>query len=240
MACNPLLLTMIALVHDNRGALPGSRVELYGEICEVLLIRRQQAKGVPDNIPLNVGQQQSVLQVLALNLMIKQTREFTLAQGVGIIQKQLAAVAGNQIQPEQFLKHIENVSGLLVEKELGLYEFAHLSFQEYLAAAYVKETNQEKPLIQKINDSWWHETIRLYAAKSDTTNLIKAALANPTVASLTIAYDCLTEGNRLEPGVRQQLEAKLESDLESPDPEVSKLAAQVQLSRRLKNAVVSS
>ncbi|NER99404.1 MAG: NACHT domain-containing protein [Symploca sp. SIO1B1] len=240
MACNPLLLTMIALVHDNRGALPGSRVELYGEICEVLLIRRQQAKGVPDNIPLNVGQQQSVLQVLALNLMLQRTREFTLAQGIQIIQRQLAAVAGNQIQPEEFLKHIENVSGLLVEKELGLYEFAHLSFQEYLAAAYVKETYQEKPLIQKINDSWWHETIRLYAAKSDTTNLIKAALANPTVESLTIAYDCLAEGNRVEPGVRQQLEAKLESDLESQDPEVSSLAARVQLSRRLKNAMASS
>ena len=82
--------------------------------------------------------------------------------------------------------------------------------------------------------------IRLYAAKSDTTNLIKAALANPTVESLTIAYDCLAEGNRVEPGVRQQLEAKLESDLESLDPEVSSLAARVQLSRRLKNAMASS
>jgi len=237
MACNPLLLTMIALVHDNRGALPGSRVELYGEICEVLLIRRQQAKGVPGTIQLNVGQQQSVLQVLALKLMIEKTRDFTLAEGVQIIQHQLAAVAGNQIQPKQFLKHIENVSGLLVEKELGVYEFAHLSFQEYLAAAHVKETNQEQLLIDNINDSWWHETIHLYAAKSDATKLILAALVNPTAASLTIAYDCLEEGNRIEPGVRQQLEAKLESDLESSDPEIFKLAAGVQLSRRLKNAV---
>ncbi|NEP09907.1 MAG: NACHT domain-containing protein [Symploca sp. SIO2C1] len=240
MACNPLLLTMIALVHDNRGALPGSRVELYGEICEVLLIRRQRDKDVPDTIQLNVGQQQSVLQVLALKLMVKKTREFTLAEGVRIIQHQLAAVAGTQVKPKQFLKHIENVSGLLVEKELGVYEFAHLSFQEYLAAAHVKETNQEKPLIQKINDSWWHETIRLYAAKSDATNLIRAALANPTVASLSIAYDCLAEGNRVELGVRQKLEAKLKSDVESSDPETFKLAAGVQLSRRLKNAVANS
>ena len=35
MAVNPLLLTIIATVHDNRGALPGRRVELYGEICDV-------------------------------------------------------------------------------------------------------------------------------------------------------------------------------------------------------------
>ena len=52
MALNPLLLTMIATVHDNRGALPGSRVELYAEICDVLLVRRQEAKGVPEQLQL--------------------------------------------------------------------------------------------------------------------------------------------------------------------------------------------
>ncbi|NET62509.1 MAG: NACHT domain-containing protein [Symploca sp. SIO2E6] len=236
MGCNPLLLTMIALVHDNRGALPGSRVELYGEICEVLLIRRQQAKGVPDRIQLDVRQQKSVLQVLALKLMVQRKLDFTPAVGVPIIQHQLAAVTGNQIQPKQFLQHIENVSGLLVEKELKLYKFTHPSFQEYLAAAQVKETNQEQLLVDNINNPWWHETIRLYAAQNEGTNLIRAALANPTVTSLTIAYDCLAEDNWVEPRVRRQLETKLESDLESQDPEIFKLAAQVQLSRRLKSS----
>jgi predicted NACHT family NTPase len=37
MALNPLLLTMIVTVHDNSGKLPERRVELYREICEVLL-----------------------------------------------------------------------------------------------------------------------------------------------------------------------------------------------------------
>jgi predicted NACHT family NTPase len=39
MTVNPLLLTMIAMVHRYHGALPGTRVELYAEICEVLLGR---------------------------------------------------------------------------------------------------------------------------------------------------------------------------------------------------------
>jgi predicted NACHT family NTPase len=84
MALNPLLLTMIATVHCYRGALPGRRVELYAEICDVLLGRRQEAKGIPDI--LTAEQKKAVLQVLALELMKKKTREFTPAQGYSLIQ----------------------------------------------------------------------------------------------------------------------------------------------------------
>lgn len=45
LAINPLLLTMIANVHRYRGALPGSRPDLYSEVCQVVLWRRQEAKG---------------------------------------------------------------------------------------------------------------------------------------------------------------------------------------------------
>ena len=44
MAVNPLLLTMIATVHRRGSALPGRRVELYKEIFQVLLEKRQRAK----------------------------------------------------------------------------------------------------------------------------------------------------------------------------------------------------
>ncbi|NEO97682.1 MAG: NACHT domain-containing protein [Symploca sp. SIO2E9] len=235
IALNPLLLTMIATVHDNRGALPGSRLELYEEICEVLLVRRQEVKGIADQMQLKAAQKQSVLRVLALELMKRKTREFTLAVAQDIEDK-MKAVAGNRANPQEFLKHIEQVCGLLVERDVGVYEFAHLSFQEYLTAVEVKETNQEQILIDNINNSWWHETIRLYAARSDTTKLIRAALENPKIASLTLAYDCLEEGNSVDPVVRQQLEEKLASGLESTEPEIAKLAAQVKLSRRLKYA----
>jgi predicted NACHT family NTPase len=48
LAVNPLLLTMIATAHRYRGALPGSRADLYGEICQVLLSRRAQVKDLPE------------------------------------------------------------------------------------------------------------------------------------------------------------------------------------------------
>ena len=82
MAVNPLLLTMIATVHRRGSALPGKRVELYKEICQVLLERRQRAKNIAD--ALTATQKQSVLQVLAFELMQQKTREFNLSDGMPI------------------------------------------------------------------------------------------------------------------------------------------------------------
>ncbi|NES21802.1 MAG: NACHT domain-containing protein [Symploca sp. SIO3E6] len=214
MAVNPLLLTMIATVHRRGSALPGKRVELYKEICQVLLEKRLRAKKIDES--LTATQKQSVLQVLALALMRNNTREFTLLEGTSLIQDKLAEVAG-AANSQKFFEQIKDVSGLLVEQELGVYEFAHLSFQEYLAAVEIKETNQEKLLIGKINNPWWNETIRLYAAQTNASNLICSVLAlpSPSAEAMALAYDCLEEGLSVYPEVKQQLEAMLEADLES-------------------------
>ena len=236
MATNPLLLTMIAVVHNYRGALPGRRVELYAEICDVLLGRRQEAKKIPDR--LTPAQKQSILQVLALELMKQKTREFKKALGVEIIRNKLLKVASTNISPtnispENFLKLIRDVSALLVETQQGILEFAHKSFQEYLAAVQIKEDSQEDILTSNIDDSWWDETIRLYAAQSDATNLITAALEKNTVGALKLALDCTEEGLSIETEVRQQLTEKLDKGLESSEPEVFKLAVEVKLAKRL-------
>ena len=231
MALNPLLLTMIATVHRFRGALPGRRVELYGEICDVLLGRRQEAKGIQDL--LTAPQKQSVLQGLALALMQQPTREFTAEQGGKFFGEKLRMVIGEAIQPADFLKAIVNQTGLLVEREQGIYEFVHKSFQEYLAAVEVKDTKQETLLTQKMGDDWWFETIRLYAAQSDASLLIWAALKQATVPALTLAVDCLEEGLRVKPEIRTALEQRLERGLESTNTKISNLAAQVKLARRL-------
>jgi len=237
MAVNPLLLTMIATVHRRGSALPGKRVELYKEICQVLLERRQRAKKIDE--PLTATQKQSVLQVLALALMEKETREFTMPEGVSLMQNQLAEVAGSAANSQKFLEQIKDFSGLLVEKEVGVYEFAHLSFQEYLAAVEIKETKQEELLIGNINHSWWTETIRLYAAQTNASNLILAVLVlpSPSVETMALAYDCLEEGLSVYPEVQQQLETRLEADLGELMTERFQLAANLLLSRRLRNLV---
>jgi len=131
------------------------------------------------------------------------------------------------------LREIANQTGLLIERERGVYEFAHKSFQEYLAAVEVKDTNQELLLTQKVGEDWWFETIRLYAAQSDASPLIRAALEQSTVPALTLAVDCLDEGLKVTPDVREALEQCLERGLESTNAELFKLAAEVKLAGRL-------
>ncbi|MUG91745.1 NACHT domain-containing protein [Scytonema sp. UIC 10036] len=234
MALNPLLLTMIATVHRRGSALPGKRVELYKEICQVLLERRQRSKNMPDT--LTASQKQAVLQVLALGLMQQKTREFKLSEGIERIKHKLAEVAGRGVNPEDFIKKICDFSALLVEKELNIYEFAHLSFQEYLAASQIKELNIEPLLIRNINNSWWSETIRLYSAQTNASNLISQILEMPdsSVEAIALAYDCVKEGLSVDPDVRRKLEDKIEAGLVSDISEIFNLAARVKLSLRLK------
>ncbi|AFZ03095.1 GUN4 domain-containing protein [Calothrix sp. PCC 6303] len=237
MAVNPLLLTMIATVHRRGNVLPGKRVELYKEICQILLEKRQRAKNIPD--ALTASQKQSFLQELALKLMQKEVREFNLAEGVGYIQQQLTTLPQHFANAEAFIRHIRDDCGLLVEKENDIYEFAHLSFQEYLAAVEIKESNQEDILIRNINNSWWAETIRLYATVNDATNLIRAVINMPvpSINAFLVVADYEEEGWRIDNQVRQQISEKLDAGLESDDSEIFKLAAGVKLAKRLNNLV---
>jgi predicted NACHT family NTPase len=73
LTVNPLLLTMIANVHRYRGALPGTRTDLYGEICLVMLSRRVQAKNLPERMPWSAKER--LLGLLAYQMMARHVRD---------------------------------------------------------------------------------------------------------------------------------------------------------------------
>ena len=133
LAVNPLLLTMIATVHRYRSQLPGRRVELYREICEVFLGKRADVKGIKYAIDLTPDQKRIVLETLAYTMMYDQKREISAAAAAQIIAPVLRRV-NPDVRPADFLKMVEATSGLLLEREGGIYSFAHKTFQEYLAA----------------------------------------------------------------------------------------------------------
>ncbi|KAA3659076.1 MAG: NACHT domain-containing protein, partial [Chloroflexi bacterium] len=241
MAVNPLLLTMIATVHRYRSSLPGRRVELYAEICEVFLGKRQAARGL--KFDLTPAQKQRVLQSLAYYMMHHQQREIEAHEAAFVIERPLKRVVGPQHgteanSGETFLKMIENSSGLLIEREVGVYSFAHLTFQEYLAANHILDQKLEKELLTWVEDSWWHETIRLYAAQSDATNIIRACLSRkrPSVPALTLAMECLEEAREVRPELRTIFE-RLAQSVDHKSSEVRQIAAEVFLMLRLRRMV---
>lgn len=234
LTVNPLLLTMIAMVHKCHDALPGSRVELYYEICEVLLGRWQQARGVKDT--LTGAQKRAVLQPLAAEMMKRKVREITATDAAKIIGPLLPSVGVSATDAPATLKDFQASSGLLQEREEGIWSFAHLTFQEFLTAEHWLEHRDTTPDWDVVvGDSWWHETLRLYAAKGDATWIVEDCLLNGGVAALTLASECLDEAAQLNPETKKEVNARLIDGLEADDPELRRLAAQVKLSRRLKS-----
>jgi energy-coupling factor transporter ATP-binding protein EcfA2 len=229
LAVNPLLLTMITTVHKYRNSLPGRRVELYAEICDVFLGKRQQAKDIV--IDLTPPQITRVLRQLAYSMMEKQLRVIESQAAQRVISHPLASVSP-KTKSNEFLEDVENNSGLLVEFETGSYSFSHLTFQEYLASIHVIENRRENDLLNQVKNPWWHETIRLYCAQTDASNVISACLNSSDVTALSLAIECMDEAREVRPEIRKQFEEVMEKGVEDPDPERRKLIATAWLKRR--------
>lgn len=234
LSVNPLLLTLIANVHRFRSSLPGRRVELYNEIFEVFLGRRQEARGV--QMDLTPAQRKLVLQSLAWHLMQARKREIMSQEAAEWIRPQLEKVCPSS-DPVEFLKSVERGSGLLLEIEAGNWSFAHKTFQEYLAAVYVHERNLASTLPGFVDDEWWHETIRLYVAQGDASMVVNACLLSdpPSLPSVVLAVRCAEEARELSLDVRQRLQVIVERELESTDVRRRQFAAECRMELRVRS-----
>src|SRR5260370_30374014 len=126
---------LIATVYRFRSELAGRRVELFAEICDVFLGKRELARGL--ELALTPAQKVRVLRVLAYEMMCRNVREMSDADAYRAIAETLELVMPGG-EPRTFLKMVENSSGLLIQRENGIYGFAHLTFQEYLASLHIK------------------------------------------------------------------------------------------------------
>jgi energy-coupling factor transporter ATP-binding protein EcfA2 len=240
LAVNPLLLTMIALVHRYRGQLPERRIELYSEICDVLLGHWQAAKGLSS--ALTPAQKRAVLQTLALYMMEQGFREISRQEASRVISAPLARIAAGGDDPGAFFECLKTDCGLLVEREADIYSFAHLTFQEHLASVQLLELRAEERLYPHLADPWWHETVRLYVAQTNATGVIQACMAlsadsESPVAPLALAYQCLHEARDVEPRVREALDQRVLEGLESTVVGRRRFAAEVLLTLRLQSGL---
>jgi len=234
LAANPLLLTMIALVHRYRSALPAGRADLYGEICQVMLWRRQEAKRLPVELP-GSGKER-VLAHLAFAMLSQRVRDLPRTVVLETVLPVLRRIS-TQATAEVFLTDVES-NGLLVERERGLYAFAHHTIAEYLAARYIREHGLSQVLAEAVSDAWWRETTLLYVADADADPVVRACLLDGTIGALALAYDCVHHGGAVAPELRARLDAiRDEAFQDGTDPERRRLVASVLAARHLSQLV---
>jgi HEAT repeat protein len=137
---NPMLLTTMALIKRKVGKLPSRRAKLYEEAVEVLLNWRSE---VDD--PIDSDEAFPQLEYIAYAMCdrgVQQLREDEVIDLFARIRTEYPNVhAAKQHEPREFLSLLERRTGILVEtghlrhngRTVPVFEFRHLTFQEYLA-----------------------------------------------------------------------------------------------------------
>ncbi|NEQ74009.1 MAG: NACHT domain-containing protein [Okeania sp. SIO2C9] len=191
---NPLLLNIIVKLHSYYSGekLPKRRIDLYAEICRMQLGDRPMVKKIDMLLDREDGQK--ILQELALYMLQSNQPQINKKELLPQLNTYISNL-GEAIAPKDFLQKIEEVSELLVKVD-RYYEFAHLSFQGYLAAVEIKEKEQEYLLKENWDKSWWRETIILYTAQlkpAHFSQFVYKLLEGDTQEAGDLAYNCFRE-----------------------------------------------
>ena len=210
LTVNPLLLTIVSLVHRYRATLPKRRVELYDECCDVILGYWDIAKGIAGE--LQPRQKRAVLQPLAYYLHRNGLREEKREKFIELLENELPKIGVSKEKTVDFLEDIRNRCGILVETKLGYFGFSHLTFQEFLTARHILDNDLEDFLVAKKRDKYWLEVTLLYCGMKDTTNLLNKILQEKDdifYTNLFLAGRSIAESLAVSPELRNNIAEKL-------------------------------
>lgn len=231
LVSTPLLTTMVVSVKWGENELPRERAKLYEAAVKVILQAQYLENDPAQHSLANWGgpweEQRGWLSYLALEMQragrdgaaIPETRLRTILAGAPGLKEDPSKL-------ETFIQAIRLRGGLFEERG-ELFQFAHLTFQEFLAARWLAKERENglTTLAPLVPDPWWREVcLLLYGFARDDYAPFAAHyldwLGNLTpqenrLAGLELAGAAVLEIEKPDPALRQNQAERLCRELES-------------------------
>jgi predicted NACHT family NTPase len=183
LARNPLLLTILVLIHRVGKKLPERRAEFYDHAVKTIAGSWERWKGLKTNRRLL--DQETILGVLEkIGFRLHSEVQENLVEADGLrnwLEESMIEERGCYSKKEinDFLWILNERAGLMVEKGLGLYGFVHLTFQEYFAARYLALGRGVRLIRDLLKEN-------LYSSRWREVFLLSVAIAPPEQANLML------------------------------------------------------
>ncbi len=163
LVSNPLMVTMVVSVKWGETELPRERAKLYEAVVKAILLAQYTPPDDARKELVNWGgpweAQRDWLSLLALEMHRggRASAAITEEQVREILTETLPAAV-----LDQFVEAIRYRGGIF-EERAELFQFTHLTFQEFLAARLLAKQRSEglKDLAQNVGEPWWREVLLL-------------------------------------------------------------------------------
>lgn len=240
LAANPLLCAMIcALFHDRQQSLPSERIKLYEECIQMLLTRREEARGIrleEEYARLNDTQKIGMIQGFAYWLMKNGYSDADIEEVDNYFEKALPFFNITGTDGKKIRRFFVERANLLREPAFKRIDFMHRTLQEYLSARAAIEADEIGLLNNNALDDQWREVIILAVGLGITKqrerllhNLIKKADSIKTderrraLRILTLA--CLETQSQLSPEIREVIFDKAKEFFPPRDADEARMVA---------------
>ncbi|MEG3988032.1 HEAT repeat domain-containing protein, partial [Microcoleus sp. S28C3] len=200
LARNPLLLTIIALIHRYQAVLPRARHKLYEKAVETLLKCWDANKNMTEQSVfkcLDADDLRRLMEILAYWIHTHGSTDnpeggTLIAKDELLEQLTLNIKTKKQVErfqakeeAKRFVDFIQQRTGLLNEQGQDLYAFVHKTFQEYLCAqeiGYQADDEDDFEIVLKhirehLHDPHWREVLLLLIAQQKPKKAAKAMRA---------------------------------------------------------------
>jgi formylglycine-generating enzyme required for sulfatase activity len=181
VVANPLLLSILCLMHHDQTELPRRRAALYDRCLSVLLTYWRKSKGLER---LDETAAREVLKSLAWWLQAEcHSAAAPAADWNERARMVLTSLSQNTKlgrDGEALMRRLVDEAGVIQDASAGQRTFLHLTLQEHLAGRYAVDEGKAEEIAAHFGDERWNEVIRLAlsgAPRSFTARFFAALLS---------------------------------------------------------------